>query len=164
MSLPDVIATSRLRLPLWTAEEAAGIREGRRAPRPGTEWHRDFPRPDDRDAATLWREGDTWGPRSIARGVTVLGSIGCFGPPAPAADGVPETEVGFGLVEEARGWGFATEALAGLLAATDAAGVRLRASVEPANAASLRVLAKNGFTLLRGSDEDGRLVMARPLR
>ena len=28
---------------------------------------------------------------------------------------------------------------------------------------SLRVLAKSGFTSLRGADEEGRLVMARPL-
>ena len=34
----------------------------------------------------------------------------------------------------------------------------------PDNTASLRVLAKCGFTELRGSNEDGELVMARPLR
>jgi [ribosomal protein S5]-alanine N-acetyltransferase len=39
----------------------------------------------------------------------------------------------------------------------------VRASVEPANTASVRVLAKCGFTQLRGADEDGNLVMARPL-
>ena len=80
-----------------------------------------------------------------------------------APDGVPEVEVGYGLVDEAHGWGFATEALSALLVETDAAGVRVRASVEPENAASIRVLAKCGFTELRGSDEDGHLVMARPL-
>ncbi len=120
-------------------------------------------RSDDRDASTLWQDGDCWGPRSIVRGTTVLGSIGFFGPPSPAADGVEETEVGYGLVTEARGWGFATEALVGLLGHTDAAGIRIRASVRPENAASLRVLAKCGFTQLRGANEDGELVMARPL-
>lgn len=135
------------------------LRAGRRRP----EWHPDFPRTDDVDAATLWVDGDPWGPRSIVRGTTVLGSIGFFGPPATADDGVPETEVGYGLVPEARGWGFATEALGAICAAADAAGVRLRASVQPDNAASLRVLAKGGFTSLRGSDEEGQLVMARPL-
>jgi RimJ/RimL family protein N-acetyltransferase len=157
--LPEVVATDRLRLPLWSAEDVAAIRAGER--REG--WHHDYPRQDDRDAATLWHEGDTWGPRHIVRGVTALGSIGFFGPPEPAADGILETEVGYGLVAEARGYGFATEALQALLVGTDAAGVRIRASVEPTNAASIRVLAKCGFTQLRGANEDGELVMARPV-
>lgn len=157
---PAEVRTDRLRLPLWTAADVAAIRSGQR--RRG--WHPDFPRHDDRAAASLWREGDPWGPRSVVRGVTVLGSVGFFGPPEPAADGVPETEVGFGLVEEARGWGFATEALLGLLGEADRLGARVRARVEPENAASLRVLTRCGFTELRGSDEDGQLVMARPVR
>ena len=142
VTLPEVVATERLRLPLWTPEEAADIRAGRR--RDG--WHRDYPRQDDRDAATMYRPGDPWAPRHVVRGVTALGSIGFFGPPEPADDGVPETEVGYGLVDEARGWGFATEALRGLLVETDRAGVRVRASVLPDNAPSIRVLAKCGFT------------------
>lgn len=159
MTLPVVVTTERLRLPLWTSDDVAAIRGGRR--RDG--WHPDYPRRDDVDAAGLWHDGDPWGPRHIVRGVTALGSIGFFGPPEPATDGIPETEVGYGLVAEAHGYGFATEALAALLAATDADGVRIRASVEPANAASIRVLAKCGFTQLRGANEDGELVMARPL-
>ena len=157
--IPDVVTSERLRLPLWTPDEAADIRAGRH--RDG--WHRDYPRTDDRDAATVYHPDDPWAPRHIVRGATALGSIGFFGPPETAADGVPEAEVGYGLVEEARGWGFATEALRALLAETDAAGVRVRASVEPSNTASVRVLAKCGFTELRGGNEDGELVMARPL-
>jgi [ribosomal protein S5]-alanine N-acetyltransferase len=153
------VTTERLSLPLWDAPTAAAIRGGGRL----DGWHRDFPREDDRDAASLWHEGDAWGPRSIVRGVTTLGSVGFFGPPSPAADGVPETEIGYGLVAEAWGWGFATEALRALLAHTDEAGVRIRASVAPENARSLRVLAKCGFTELRGPNEDGELVLARPL-
>jgi RimJ/RimL family protein N-acetyltransferase len=76
---------------------------------------------------------------------------------------VPEVEIGYGLVEEARGHGVASEAVTGLLAQIDRLGVRVRASVTPDNTASVRVLAKCGFTQLRGSDEDGNLVMARPL-
>jgi RimJ/RimL family protein N-acetyltransferase len=76
---------------------------------------------------------------------------------------VPETEVGYGLVESARGSGLVTEALVALLAEADGAGVRVRASVAPENKASIRVLAKCGFTGLRGADEDGNLVMVRPL-
>ncbi|SFB93978.1 Protein N-acetyltransferase, RimJ/RimL family [Nocardioides terrae] len=153
------VAAERLVLPLWSAETVAAIRAGGRL----EGWHRDFPREDDRDAASLWHEGDVWGPRSIVRGATTLGSIGFFGPPVAAEDGVPETEIGYGLVQEAWGWGFATEALRALLAHTDEAGVRLRASVRPENARSLRVLAKSGFTQLRGPNEDGELVLARPL-
>lgn len=158
LSREDVVS-ERLRLPLWDAATALAVREGRRQPG----WHPDFPREDDRDAASLWHEGDVWGPRSIVRGVTTLGSIGFFGPPEPAAGGVSETEVGYGLVTEAWGWGFATEALRALLVHTDEAGVRVRASVAPENARSLRVLAKAGFTQLRGPNEDGELVLARPL-
>ena len=92
----------------------------------------------------------------------VVGSIGFFGAPLPVDD-VEETEVGFGLVEDARGHGAVTEALDALLEHTDRAGVRIRASVQPENRASLRVLAKCGFTQLRGSTEDGELVMVRPV-
>ncbi|MCM0621098.1 GNAT family N-acetyltransferase [Nocardioides bruguierae] len=163
-----MLRTERLALPLWSAQDVAALRAGRRHP----DWHPDFPRRDDQDAAVLWVEGDGWGPRSIVRGRTVLGSIGCFGPPEPhAGDAVLETEVGYGLVDEAHGYGFASEALAGLTAAVDAlgasgalpGGVRLRAAVRPENAASLKVLARCGFTGLRGSDEDGHLVMLRPV-
>jgi [ribosomal protein S5]-alanine N-acetyltransferase len=159
---PPVVTTERLRLPLWTAEETADIKAGRHR----AHWHPDYPRPDDRDAATLWRDGDPWGPRHLVRGTTVLGSLGFFGPPAEPEDGSdapPEAEVGYGLVAEARGWGFATEALRGLLVETDRLGVKVRASVRPDNRASIRVLASCGFTELRGADEEGQLVMARPL-
>jgi len=158
--VPDVLDTERLRMPLWTAEDVAAIRAGARRPR----WHPQFPREDDVDAASLWRDGDPWSSRSIARADVVVGSIGFFGPPEPAADGTPEVEVGYGLVEDARGLGYATEALAAVVAAAEAAGARVRASVLPDNDASIRVLAKCGFTELRGSSEDGELVMARPLR
>ena len=157
--VPLEIRTERLVLPVWSADEAADVAAGRRRPH----WHPDYPRADDRDAATLFVPGSPWSARHVVRGSTVLGSIGFFGAPEPADDGTPEVEVGFGLVAEARGWGFATEALAGVVAAADAAGVRVRAAVEPDNRASLRVLARCGFTGLRGSDEDGRLVMVRPL-
>ena len=161
MSLPREVATLRLRLPLVTPEERDDVLAGRRRP----EWHADYPREDDRDAMTLLRDAaDPWGPRHIVRAFDglVVGSIGFFGPPDDV-HGVPETEVGYGLVADARGHGAATEALRGLLAETDRGGVRIRASVLPDNAASIRVLAKCGFTELRGANEDGELVMARPL-
>ena len=154
MSLPVEIVSERLRLPLVTAAEAADMRDGRRHP----SWHPSSPRPDDVDAASMVREASPWGPRHIVFDGLAVGGIGLFGPPE---DG--EVEVGYGLVEEARGRGLATEALRALLVETDRAGIRVRAGVRPDNAASLRLLAGCGFTGLRGADEDGRLVLVRPL-
>ncbi|MGA8256143.1 MAG: GNAT family N-acetyltransferase [Nocardioides sp.] len=152
--LADRIDTARLRLILVSAVDAADMLAGRRQER----WHPDYPRPHDVDAASLVAEGDTWGPRHIVHGSLAVGSIGFFGPPQEG-----EVEVGYGLVSEARGQGLASEALAGLLSETDRLGIAVRASVEPTNAVSLRVLAKAGFTQLRGANADGELVMARPL-
>ena len=164
VSLPETVASARLTLRLISPEDAEGMLAGRRR----VSWHPDYPRKDDQDAVALVKADDpdaSWGPRHIVRTVDglVVGSIGFFGPPAPGADDLAEAEVGFGLVEEARGHGAVTEALGALLEHTDGAGVRVRASVRPENRASLRVLAKCGFTQLRGSNEDGELVMARPL-
>lgn len=156
-SLPERINTERLRLIVVTPADAADMREGRHQDR----WHPDYPRRDDVDAATLAREGDTWGPRHIVLDGLAVGSIGCFGPPDEEA-GWPETEIGYGLVADARGAGVATEALGAMVAAVEGLGVRLRASTDPDNRASLRVLAKCGFTEVRGSNEDGDLVLARP--
>ena len=160
--LPPSIATERLTLDLFTAEEAVMMLAGGRDPR----WHPDYPRRDDRDAATMVHGEDPWGPRHITRTFDglVFGSIGFFGPPTPAADDVLEAEIGYGLVSDARGRGVATEAVRALLELSDACGVRVRAAVSPENSASIRVLAKCGFTDLRGGNEDGELVMARPLR
>ncbi|MGH3306595.1 MAG: GNAT family N-acetyltransferase [Nocardioides sp.] len=154
MKLPVEIASPRLRLPLVTPADAAAMRAGRRDP----SWHPGYPRPDDVDAASLARDGDPWGPRYIVCNGQAVGTIGPLGPPENG-----EVEVGYGLVEAARGRGLATEALRALLAETDAAGVRVRAGVRPDNGASLRVLAGCGFTELRGSDDEGALVLARPL-
>ena len=154
--LPERIETDRLRLILVTAADAADMRAGRRQDR----WHPSYPRRDDVNAASLVRDGvedASWGPRHVVLGHQAVGSIGCFGPPS---DG--ETEVGYGLVPEVRGQGIATEALRALVVEAARAGVRLRASVSPDNRASLRVLARCGFTELRGSNEDGELVLALP--
>lgn len=159
MSLPDVVTTPRFSLPLITPAEAADMRNGRRSP----SWHADYPREDDLDAVGMMSELTPWGPRHIVRifdGIA-FGSVGFFGPPKEV-DGVREVEVGYGLVEEARRRGVMTEVLTALLTHLDEEGIRARASVEPENAASLRLLAKMGFTQLRGSDEEGNLVMVRP--
>ncbi|WP_372729651.1 GNAT family N-acetyltransferase [Nocardioides sp.] len=161
-ALPTEIRTLRLRLPLVTPDEAADMLAGRRHPA----WHAEYPRTDDVDAASMVRAGQTWGPRHIVRAFDglVVGGVGFFGPPDEAVDGAaPEAEVGYGLVSDARGHGAATEALKGLLVESDRLGVRVRASVDPSNRASVRVLAKAGFTELRGTDDQGQLVMARPV-
>jgi len=160
MGLAAEVRTTRLLLPLITPDEAADMLAGRRRPA----WHADYPREDDRDAASMISAGDPWGPRHVVRAFDglVCGSIGFFGPPQDH-DGVAETEVGYGLVEEARGRGVATEALRALLDETDRLRVRIRASVRPDNADSIRVLVKCGFTDLRGTTDDGELVMVRPL-
>lgn len=162
VTLPTSVPTERLTLDLFTADEAALMLAGGRDPK----WHPDYPRQDDRDAASMVKGEDPWGTRHITRTFDglVFGSIGFFGPPTPAADDVPEAEIGYGLVSDARGRGVATEAVRALLKLTDACAVRVRASVLPDNAASIRVLAKCGFTELRGANEDGELVMARPVR
>ncbi|MCZ4499768.1 MAG: hypothetical protein JWQ74_2321 [Marmoricola sp.] len=157
-----VVTTLRLRLELVTPVEAAAMLAGRRGPT----FHPDYPRKDDLDAVSMiGATGSCWNPRHIVRSFDslVVGSIGFFGTPAEAADGVLEAEIGYGLVADARGHGAATEAVRGLLEQTDLLGVRVRASVEPSNRPSVRVLAKCGFTGLRGADEDGNLVMVRPL-
>ena len=155
--VPDRIEGERVRLILVTLDDAADMLAGRRQER----WHRDYPRRDDVDAASMIRPGDaetfSWGPRHIVVGGLAVGSIGCFGPPA---DG--EVEIGYGLVDEARGRGLATDALALLLAELDRHQLVVRAATEPENTASLRVLAKSGFTQLRGSNDEGQLVLARP--
>jgi RimJ/RimL family protein N-acetyltransferase len=163
-TLDPVVTTPRLRLELIGPDEAARILDGHREP----SWHPDYPRQDDLDGVSMIRRDSadlSWSPRHVVRAYDglVVGSIGFFGPPAPAADGVPEVEIGYGLVEDARGRGVATEAVKGLLAHTDRLGVRVRASVAPDNTPSVRLLATCGFTELRGSDEEGNLVMARPL-
>ena len=157
-----MVSTARLRLPVIGPDEARAMLAGRREPT----WHPDYPRQDDLDAASMITTPSSWAPRHIVRALDglVVGSIGFFGPPATATDGVIEAEVGYGLVPEARGHGAATEALRGLLVETDRIGVRVRAAVAPDNAPSIRVLAKAGFTQLRGSDEDGNLVMVRAQR
>jgi RimJ/RimL family protein N-acetyltransferase len=169
VTLEPVVSTPRLRLELITPEEAGRMLAGERRP----SWHPDYPRQDDLDAVSMipspssgvGPEQLSWSPRHVVRAFDglVVGSIGFFGPPATSDDGVPEAEVGYGLVEDARGRGVATEAVSGLLEHTDRIGVRVRASVEPDNTASVRVLAKCGFTELRGADDEGNLVMARPL-
>ncbi len=83
------------------------------------------------------------GPRATSSGRSdglVVGSIGCFGPPA---DGV--VEVGYGLAPQARGGGLMTDVLSGMVRSLEASGLSVVAHTEPDNVASHRVLARLGF-------------------
>lgn len=166
LALPAVLGTLRLRLEVIDADAAAVIRQaphgGPRDPR----WHPQFPGAEDVAAAGMTVPADPagWGPRLVVRSFDdlVVGTAGFFGPPDAGADGILEAELGFGLVPDAHGHGAGREAVRGLIAAAETCAVRVRARVAPENSRSLRLLAVCGFTELRGSDEDGLLVMARP--
>lgn len=81
-----------------------------------------------------------------ASGPTVVGAGGYMGPPGP--DGV--VEVGYSIVPESRGLGFATELVAALVthAFTTPGVVRILAHTTPANLGSVRVLERCGFRLV----------------
>ncbi len=165
--LPAAVSSVRLRLPLVTPSQARDLDNGRQH----SSFAPGFPRRDDLAAISLVRECDaataSWGPRLVIRAHDglICGTIGFFGAPAPMAVDADllEAEIGYGLVPEARGHGVGQEAVLALLAEADRVGVLVRASVEPTNRSSLTTLAACGFTELRGANEDGHLVMARPL-
>jgi RimJ/RimL family protein N-acetyltransferase len=131
-----------------TREEADAMRRGEH--RPG--WAPGYPREDDLDAIGMMQDPDAWSPRHIVRrsdGLTV-GTIGCFGPPD---DGV--VEVGYGLVEQARGGGLMTDVLGAMVRSLEAAGLSVVAHTEPGNVPSHRVLARLGFRRSPEGEEPG---------
>ncbi len=90
----------------------------------------------------------------------VIGDCGWFGPP----DDAGVVEIGYGLAARSRGRGFGTEAV-GVLAAwvEQQPGVRLvTAEVLPGNEASLRLLARLGFSEQGSSPPYLRLTRAAP--
>ncbi|MFZ9987101.1 MAG: GNAT family N-acetyltransferase [Candidatus Nanopelagicales bacterium] len=139
-----MVQTSRLTLESLTSEQWAAVAEGRTingAP--------DYPTEGDLVAAALvaagdWPAGD-WGPLQVRRirDGRVIGGVGCKG--EPDADG--RVEIGYGLVPSARGRGYATEAVLGLLEWLRDAGVRqVVAECEEGNLASMAVLRRCFFT------------------
>jgi len=107
-----VIVTSRLELHPFTSELAGAIATGESG---GQHWAAGFPREDDRDAALMFLRNPSpeFGSYEIRIGATqeAIGTIGFFGPPDEAGT----VMVGYGLVEQARGFGYATEALHALV-------------------------------------------------
>jgi ribosomal-protein-alanine N-acetyltransferase len=99
---------------------------------------------------------EEWGSNwkiNLASGLTI-GGIGFKG--APDAEGT--VEIGYGIDEEYRGNGYATEAVNGLMKwALEQKGVRcITAQTEPGNDISQKVLLNNGF-VRDGYGEEGPL-------
>ncbi|WP_229779620.1 GNAT family N-acetyltransferase [Deinococcus knuensis] len=94
---------------------------------------------------------------AVHRGnLTALGQLGVLG----GVNGQGEQQIGYGLTPEARGRGYATEAVGALVAHLHAAGVvTVTAQTATSNPASSRVLQKLGFRLVGSghSDQDGPL-------
>lgn len=148
------LLTARLRLHPFTVEEGRRVVGG--APSAADQWADGFPGQDDKDGLTGYLATASAGAdpapfgcyRVDLAGVAV-GTIGFFGPPEQG-----EVTIGYGLVPGARGLGYATEAVAALVAlcrSHDHVRVML-ADTDHDNTASQRVLAKNGFEFVRESD------------
>lgn len=124
------------------------------------------------DQLTKEPEREEWLPRAIAlrrRGRPMVGYIGFHGPPGVNGPAKPNAlEVGYTVFEPFRRRGYATEAVAGILAwARDEHGVHeFIASVSPGNVPSLALVRRFGFrqTGTQWDDEDGEeLVFALEL-
>lgn len=155
-SMSMVVKTARLRLVTMAADELAAISVGDRE---GRSWADDYPTDDDRMLADLalgsgvsWAQADEpWGPMQVRRleDDLAIGGAGFKGRPDDAGD----VEIGYGFAPTARGNGFATEAVGGLVELARARGIRaVVAETVPDNVASQRVLQKNGFRI---SGRDG---------
>jgi RimJ/RimL family protein N-acetyltransferase len=149
------ITTGRLILHPLTPNEAAHIIA--RRPDDGDRWHPDYPFEDElhplrhlaaTDPIAVDPVFTLYMLRRREDGLAV-GGIGFFGAP----DATGEVELGYGLVEAARGVGLATEALQ---AASDTAfehgAVSIAADTTLDNRASQRVLEKAGFMKTRRDD------------
>jgi RimJ/RimL family protein N-acetyltransferase len=151
----DDLLTSRLVLHPLTAEEAARLVGG--TPGPGDHWADGFPTEGDRDGARMYAKATAAGEAppgpfvcyriDSRRDGAAIGTIGFYGP--PDEDG--RVIVGYGLVPPSWGNGYATEALRVLVELCRAHGsvTAIDADTDHDNHASQRVLAKNGFHVVR---------------
>ncbi|MER5198107.1 GNAT family N-acetyltransferase [Streptomyces sp. NPDC002755] len=150
--------TERLRLREVLPAEAQEIRKGRSG---GLDWLSGTPGEGSREAAGLLADAHAAGSHRPGWGMYVLvrvedglvvGGMGFQGPPTGG-----HVEIGFDLHPDARGRGYATEALAGLARwALDDTGVdTVVATTTHANTAARRVMERAGFT--RRPDRDGQL-------
>lgn len=143
------------------------LASARNSSRRRDDWHVDFPREDDRDALGMVREVTSWSPRVIRRRADglLVGTVGFFGSPRLADDGVPEVEIGYGLVAAARGQGLMRSTLAALLTLTDAVGVRVRGATTSDNVASLASMTGAGFHVVTEDPDDAerQVLLVRPV-
>jgi len=159
----DPLRGRLVELRVMSNDEVRALHSGERRP----DWAAEFPRPDDLDGSPL-RDveamvGREWISRLIVRRSDhqVVGTIGCFGPP-DQADTTSTVEIGYGMVESARGHGLITDALRLLVPAATARGVTLQAHTAYDNRASCRALERAGFTPSGEADDAGRLRFVHP--
>ncbi|MCI4061980.1 GNAT family N-acetyltransferase [Micromonospora sp. R77] len=141
MSFPD-LTTDRLVLRHWPTEEAAAVVAGERRPH----WAADYPAEGDRMIAGLIsRHPETpHGHFLMIERETGL-TVGAIGLKLPTTDG--SVEFGYGVVPSRRCRGYTTEAVRALVgyARTLPGVTEVFATVDPANAPSVRVLEKAGL-------------------
>lgn len=145
------LTTPRLTLHSLTLEEWAAVAEGR-----SVDAAMDYPTEGDLIVASLiasgqWAAGE-WGPLQVRRREDglAIGGVGCKG--APDDDG--RVEIGYGIAESARGCGYATEAVCGLVGwLRDRDVGEVMAECDEGNAASIAVLRRCGF--VESSRDDG---------
>ncbi|MEV6950543.1 GNAT family protein [Streptomyces sp. NPDC051183] len=150
------LVTARLVLHPMSAREAAALTRGTPGANPG--WAPGYPTRADTTGAlrhleTCEAHGDPapFGAYEIRRREDgrAIGGLGFHGP--PDQDGT--LTVGYGLVPEVRGLGYATEALRALLFLARAYGVtRVEGDTDHGNTASQRVMTAAGMRLV-GEDE-----------
>ena len=171
-------------LPLASASEVAAMHAagvaGRLDPaRRLAHWADGFPRQDDLDGAPLvddapppggddggdQRPGREWGTRLIVRRADglVVGTIGFYGPPDPA-DPAGVVEVGYGLVESARGQGLITDALRLAVPAAECSGATVTAHTAYDNTPSRKALVRAGFHETGECNAEGEPRFVRPRR
>lgn len=157
----QLLATARLWLREVLPEEARQIAAGADA---GLNWAGGGPSAQTRVAARMLDAAagagahvPGWGMYLLFRteDARVVGAMGFHGPPADGG-----VEIGFDLAEQARGLGYATEALGELSAwALRRGGVdTVVATTTEDNTASQQVMRRAGFELLEGRDAEGLLV------
>lgn len=166
MATPLRLETSDLLLRPLAVATAARIIAGRR----GVDWAEGFPQEGDLSIARVvlasalgGRSTDValeppdslgaWGPWGLWRDGRLVGTAGFHGPPDEGT-----VEIGYGVVEEHRGRGLATQAVTALLGFARQEGIaHVVAHVYPANEPSVRLLVGRGFhAVARRNTSDDR--------
>ena len=150
------------------AMHAAGVAGSTDPRRCLPEWAAGFPRQDDLDGTVVGgvpegTPGREWGTRLVIRRSDnlVVGTLGFYGPPDPA-DPHRHVELGFGLVESARGQGLITDALRLAAPAAQASGATVTAHTAYDNVPSRKALLRAGFRETGERNEAGELRLVRP--